>query len=79
MIEIHLWNRWEMQSGIGAVTRRYNLNWGSTKWGSFEKEPRGAAIERYFEEPTQPVRRIVTEKIEVNPIKISEFILLTMD
>ena len=68
-----------MQSGVGAATRRYNLNWGVTKWGPFEKEPSGAAIERYFKEPTQPVRRIVPEKIEVNPIKISEFILLTTD
>jgi hypothetical protein len=63
----------------GRCTRRYNLNWGSTKRGPFEKEPRGAAIERYFKEPTQPVRRILPEKIEVKPIKISKFILLTTD
>ena len=68
-----------MQSGIGAVTRRYNSNWGSTKWGPFEKELRGAAIERYFKEPTRPLRRIVPEKIEDNPIKILEFILFTAD
>jgi hypothetical protein len=68
-----------MQSDMGAVTRKYNLHWGSTKRGPFEKEPRGAAIERYFKESTQPVRRMVPEKIEVNPTKISEFILLTTD
>ena len=47
--------------------------------GPLEEEPRGAAIERYFKEPTQPLRRIGPEKIEDNPIKISEFILLTTD